>query len=351
MPTASTKRNRKKARDGWGAASRPEAPDGRRARRARASARRSSPSTSPSARGCTRAPRSCCWRSRSGLRARDEAAAPRRGRQRLLPDEPPAAGALRLRPENYHGPTLYYLTLPSSRSSGLNTFAIRLVPALFGVGRGVARALSCAVTSATVGGARRPAPLVAVSPGARLLLALLHPRDALRLLHAGPRRRRAALPRDGRGLRPAVRHGLGRADVRDEGDGLHLCRHARAGVADGRDVGARARRERDRAARAAESEGTASRSCGGRGRPARSCSARSCSSRSSGWPSTRRSSRTGRAPSGTRSGPSAVWQKTGMSEFHGKPWYTYVRWLLQEDVAVLVLGHVRRAGGALRAAG
>ena len=27
-----------------------------------------------------------------------------------------------------------------------------------------------------------------------------------------------------------------------------------------------------------------------------------------------------------------------MSEFHGKPWYTYVRWLLQEDVAVLSLG-------------
>jgi uncharacterized protein (TIGR03663 family) len=34
----------------------------------------------------------------------------------------------------------------------------------------------------------------------------------------------------------------------------------------------------------------------------------------------------------------AVWKKTGMSTFHGKPWYTYVQWLLQEDTAVIVLG-------------
>jgi len=34
----------------------------------------------------------------------------------------------------------------------------------------------------------------------------------------------------------------------------------------------------------------------------------------------------------------AVWRKTGMSEFHAKPWYTYVEWLVQEDAAVLVLG-------------
>ncbi|HEX7313162.1 MAG TPA: flippase activity-associated protein Agl23 [Pyrinomonadaceae bacterium] len=34
----------------------------------------------------------------------------------------------------------------------------------------------------------------------------------------------------------------------------------------------------------------------------------------------------------------AVWRKTGMSEFHGKPWYTYVQWLAQEDTAVLALG-------------
>ncbi|MBV9929159.1 MAG: TIGR03663 family protein [Acidobacteria bacterium] len=37
-------------------------------------------------------------------------------------------------PQNYHGPTLYYLTLPFVWLAGLHTFLIRLVPALFGVG-------------------------------------------------------------------------------------------------------------------------------------------------------------------------------------------------------------------------
>jgi uncharacterized protein (TIGR03663 family) len=34
----------------------------------------------------------------------------------------------------------------------------------------------------------------------------------------------------------------------------------------------------------------------------------------------------------------AVWQKTGMSEFHAKPPDTYLKWLAQEDSAVLLLG-------------
>jgi uncharacterized protein (TIGR03663 family) len=37
-------------------------------------------------------------------------------------------------PANYHGPTLYYLTLSLVALTGLNTFAIRFVPALFGIG-------------------------------------------------------------------------------------------------------------------------------------------------------------------------------------------------------------------------
>jgi uncharacterized protein (TIGR03663 family) len=38
-----------------------------------------------------------------------------------------------------------------------------------------------------------------------------------------------------------------------------------------------------------------------------------------------------------------IWKQTGMSEFHGKPWHTYIKWLLTEDAPVLVLG----AAGAL----
>ena len=33
-----------------------------------------------------------------------------------------------------------------------------------------------------------------------------------------------------------------------------------------------------------------------------------------------------------------IWQKTGRSEFHGKPLLTYVKWLVKEDAAVLILG-------------
>jgi predicted membrane-bound mannosyltransferase len=39
-----------------------------------------------------------------------------------------------------------------------------------------------------------------------------------------------------------------------------------------------------------------------------------------------------------------VWSKTGASEFHAKPWHTYLKWLLQEESPLLVLG---AAGAAL----
>jgi uncharacterized protein (TIGR03663 family) len=35
-----------------------------------------------------------------------------------------------------------------------------------------------------------------------------------------------------------------------------------------------------------------------------------------------------------------LWKKTGMSAFHGKPYYTYVSWLWDEDAAVLILGYL-----------
>jgi uncharacterized protein (TIGR03663 family) len=43
-------------------------------------------------------------------------------------------GVYQYDPANYHGPTLYYFALLTSKIFGLNTFAIRLVPALFGIG-------------------------------------------------------------------------------------------------------------------------------------------------------------------------------------------------------------------------
>ena len=110
-------------------------------------------------------------------------------------------GRYRYDPTNYHGPTLYYLDAPVRRVSALTTFAVRLVTAALRRGAWCGSCSVCGATSGAVG-ALAAAALVAVSPGVRLLLALLHPRDALRLLHARRGRRRAStLPRDGRGRR------------------------------------------------------------------------------------------------------------------------------------------------------
>jgi uncharacterized protein (TIGR03663 family) len=42
-------------------------------------------------------------------------------------------GSYKYNPENYHGPTLYYITLPALRVFGKNDLALRFTPALFGV--------------------------------------------------------------------------------------------------------------------------------------------------------------------------------------------------------------------------
>ena len=67
-------------------------------------------------------------------------------------------------PANYHGPTLYYVTLPTTVLFGLGTFALRALTALFGVGTvwlifGLRRQLGTLATLSA-------AALIAVSPGA-----------------------------------------------------------------------------------------------------------------------------------------------------------------------------------------
>ncbi|HYH85589.1 MAG TPA: flippase activity-associated protein Agl23 [Pyrinomonadaceae bacterium] len=72
-------------------------------------------------------------------------------------------GAYRYDPNNYHGPTLYYLSIPAVALFGLTTFAVRFVTALFGVGVvWLVLALRRRVGSV---GALTAAALVAVSPG------------------------------------------------------------------------------------------------------------------------------------------------------------------------------------------
>jgi uncharacterized protein (TIGR03663 family) len=67
-------------------------------------------------------------------------------------------------PSNYHGPTLYYFSLLSSLLFGLNDFAVRFVPAIFGIAT-VWLMLTLRRYIGTIG-ALTAAALVAVSPGA-----------------------------------------------------------------------------------------------------------------------------------------------------------------------------------------
>src|SRR5215510_15916555 len=73
------------------------------------------------------------------------------------------SGIYKYDPSNYHGPTLYYLTLPSIVVFGLSTFAVRLVTALFGIAT-VALILALRRHLGTIG-ALAAAALLAVSPG------------------------------------------------------------------------------------------------------------------------------------------------------------------------------------------
>lgn len=74
------------------------------------------------------------------------------------------SGAYRYDPSNYHGPVLYYLTLPLVALFGLETWAIRLLTVIFGVGTVVLFLL----LHRRIGrlGALAAAALLAVSPGA-----------------------------------------------------------------------------------------------------------------------------------------------------------------------------------------
>lgn len=67
-------------------------------------------------------------------------------------------------PANYHGPTLYYFALVTSTLFGLNTSAIRLVPAIFGIA--TVYLVLCLRRHLGSVGALAAAALLAVSPGA-----------------------------------------------------------------------------------------------------------------------------------------------------------------------------------------
>ena len=233
-------------------------------------------------------------------------------------------------PGNYHGPTLYYLTLPFVALAGLKTFVIRLVPALFGVGTvGLVLSLRRRVGALA---ALAAALLVAVSPAC-----VFYSRYFIHEM-------------------PFVFFTLGLVVAalrfQETGAAWHLC------LASGSAAMMFATKETafisvgvlglawltavvwERVKGGARAGAGVSaggfRRLGG-GAPAAVAAAAVVfaalwvvfySSFFTNW----------KGVFWDSFKAFDIWQKTGMSEFHSKPRHTYVKWLLEEDGAVLVLG-------------
>lgn len=339
MPTASTKRNRKKARDDWGAAS--------SSQKRRAS--------EESGRGGVRAPepalsfdipeRAWIYVSAAILLLAFVLRVYALEMKPLHHDEGVNGffltnllrqGRYAYDPENYHGPTLYYLTLPFVALAGLHTFLIRLVTALFGVG--VVWLVLCLRRYVGTVAALVAGLLIAVSPACVFYSRyFIHEMPfvffTLGLVVYALRFRETGAPSDLLTATASAALMFATKETAFISVGtLGLAWLTAVTWERVRGVGG------GRAARAAESEG------GGLAKLLRGqhggvallgavvlfafiwvafYSSFFTHSKGAFWDSFK---------------AFTLWKKTGMSEFHGKPWYTYVKWLVHEDVAVIVLG-------------
>ncbi|HEX8353012.1 MAG TPA: flippase activity-associated protein Agl23, partial [Pyrinomonadaceae bacterium] len=341
MATGSTKRNRKKARGDWGATSSSSA------KRAAAddAGRRQPGDPSAAETGFELPERAWAYASIAVLLA---AAALRLYAPELKPlhhDEGVNGffltnllrqGRYAYDPANYHGPTLYYLTLPFVALAGLNTFVIRLVPALFGVGTvwlvlGLRRRVGAVAALAA-------AALLAVSPACVFYsryfihempfvfftLALVV--AALRFHETG-----AASDLMLASASAALMFATKETAFISVGT-LALAWLTAAAWERIKGGGGRPRR----GGRGAETWGGFEKlSAGGRG-PLVVVGAAALFALI--WVAFYSSFFTNAKGVADSFKAFAVWQKTGMSEFHGKPAHTYVKWLLQEDAPVLMLG-------------
>ncbi len=239
-------------------------------------------------------------------------------------------------PENYHGPTLYYLTLPLVALGGLHTFLIRLVTSLFGVG--VVWLVLCLRRYVGTAAALVAGLLIAVSPACVFYSRyFIHEMPfvffTLGLVVYALRFRETGAPSDlltataSTALMFATKE---TAFISVGTLGLAWLTAVTWERVRGGGGG--------RAARASESEGGgfAKLSRGQQGGVAllgavalfvfiwvAFYSSFFMHWKGAFWDSFK---------------AFTLWKKTGMSEFHGKPWYTYVWWLLQEDAAIIVLG-------------
>ncbi len=239
-------------------------------------------------------------------------------------------------PENYHGPTLYYLTLPVVALGGLHTFLIRLVTSLFGVG--VVWLVLCLRRYVGTAAALVAGLLIAVSPACVFYSRyFIHEMPfvffTLGLVVYALRFRETGAPSD---LLTATASAALMFATKETAFisvgtlGLAWLTAVTWERVRGGGGG--------RAARAAESEG------GGFAKLSREWNAAAVVLGAAAlfaliWVAFYSSFFTHWKGAFWDSFKAfTLWKKTGMSEFHGKPWYTYVWWLVQEDVAVIVLG-------------
>ena len=265
-------------------------------------------------------------------------------------------GIYRYDPTNYHGPTLYYLALPGVKLFGLGTFALRFLTAFFGVGtiwlilslRRHIGALA-ALTSAA---------LIAVSPGAvfysryfihetlfvfftlGIVVAALRFYETGRALYAMLAAASAAILFATKETAFVSVGTLGLAWLvawRWTNSGFNSGKHSRSSF--GFPAASGRRREKRRAKqvrRGVTDPKSLLTLLGGRDRVVLLAIYAAAlfillnllfySSFFTNWPGV-----TGALQA------MKVWAKTGTSEFHGKPFDTYLKWLVQEEAAILLL--------------
>jgi uncharacterized protein (TIGR03663 family) len=241
-------------------------------------------------------------------------------------------------PENYHGPTLYYLTLPFVALAGLHTFVIRLVTSLCGVGV-VWLVLSLRRYVGTVA-ALVAGLLVAVSPACVFYSRyFIHEMPfvffTLGLVVYALRFRETGAPSDLLMAAAAAALMFATKETAFISVGTLglawltavLWERVRGGGGRNRHVTASAEPEGFAKLRREGKAGTAILAAVGLFAFIWVAFYSSFFTNWKGvcWDSFR---------------AFAVWRKTGMSEFHAKPPQTYVQWLFQEDLAAIVLGTV-----------
>lgn len=240
-------------------------------------------------------------------------------------------------PANYHGPTLYYLTLPFVVLTGLNTFVVRLVPALFGVGTvwlvlGLRRRVGAVAALAA-------ASLLAVSPACVFYSRYyIHEMPfvffTLGLVVAALRFRETGAASDLLLASASAAFMFATKETAFISVGT-LCLAWLTAAAWERINGGAGRGVKGRRGGGEPAGGFQGLAAGGSS-PLVVAGAVALfvfiwvafySSFFTNWKGVADSFKA-----------FAVWQKTGMSEFHGKPAHTYVKWLLGQDAAVLLLG-------------